>query len=111
MKSESGESEEQEEQDEDEDEDEIDHHTEESARNVRRSPRRTAGVRWNQNVKHPSERGSVRGSTTKTHPYRKSSMISGDLDDGMERALRSWNKFRFVQAGWFTAREAISFVE
>jgi hypothetical protein len=29
----------------------------------------------------------------------------------MEKALKAWNKFRFVKAGWFTAREAISFVE
>lgn len=31
--------------------------------------------------------------------------------DGMEKAIRVWNKFRFVKAGWFTAREAIQYVE
>ncbi|RPA92676.1 hypothetical protein L873DRAFT_155934 [Choiromyces venosus 120613-1] len=31
--------------------------------------------------------------------------------DGLDKALRAWNKFRFVKAGWFTAREAIQYVE
>jgi len=31
--------------------------------------------------------------------------------DGLEKAIRVWNKFRFVKAGWFTASEAIQYVE
>jgi hypothetical protein len=32
-------------------------------------------------------------------------------DDGTDKAIRAWNKFRFVKAGWFGAREAIGYVE
>lgn len=31
--------------------------------------------------------------------------------EAMEKSIRAWNKFRFVKAGWFTAREAIGYVE
>ena len=31
--------------------------------------------------------------------------------DGLDKAIRVWNQFRFVKAGWFTAREAIQYVE
>lgn len=31
--------------------------------------------------------------------------------EGMEKSIRAWNKFRFVKGGWFTAREAIGYVE
>lgn len=31
--------------------------------------------------------------------------------EGMEKCIRAWNQFRFVRAGWFTAREAIGYVE
>jgi hypothetical protein len=33
------------------------------------------------------------------------------VDDGTDKALKAWNKFRFVRAGWFSAREAMTFVE
>ncbi|KAL7271788.1 zinc finger transcriptional activator [Rhizina undulata] len=47
--------------------------------------------------------GFHRGMSTST-------VHEGDKE-GMEKALRAWNKFRFVKAGWFTAREAVQFVE
>lgn len=31
--------------------------------------------------------------------------------EAMEKSIRAWNKFRFVKAGWFTAREAIGYVD
>lgn len=31
--------------------------------------------------------------------------------EAVEKSIRAWNKFRFVKAGWFTAREAIGYVE
>ncbi|KAL2889712.1 Transcriptional activator ARO80 [Ceratocystis lukuohia] len=31
--------------------------------------------------------------------------------DGMERALKAWGRFRFVRAGWFTAQEAIAYID
>jgi hypothetical protein len=34
-----------------------------------------------------------------------------DQSDGLQNALRAWSNFRFVKAGWFTAREAVSYIE
>ncbi|KAH0558433.1 hypothetical protein GP486_004912 [Trichoglossum hirsutum] len=34
-----------------------------------------------------------------------------DRNDGLQNALRAWSNFRFVKAGWFTAREAVSYIE
>jgi hypothetical protein len=34
-----------------------------------------------------------------------------DRSSGLQDALRAWSKFRFVKAGWFTAREAVSYIE
>ncbi|KAI9786393.1 MAG: hypothetical protein M1839_006853 [Geoglossum umbratile] len=34
-----------------------------------------------------------------------------DQSSGLRDALGAWSKFRFVRAGWFTAREAISYIE
>jgi hypothetical protein len=34
-----------------------------------------------------------------------------DQSDELQIALRAWSKFRFVRAGWFTAREAVSYIE
>lgn len=59
-------------------------------------------------------------SHTTSHLHRRSnsgvSPKSGSerlplRDDGTEKAIRAWNKFRFVKAGWFGAREAIGYVE
>lgn len=98
-------------QDDDQEDSHPEPRTEDSSRTSDAPPRRPNGVRFNSTSKY-SDRGSNRGSTTRSHPYRKMSMVSpSDMDDGIEKALRAWNKFRFVQAGWFTAREAISFVE
>jgi hypothetical protein len=30
---------------------------------------------------------------------------------GYSEALRAWARFRFVRAGWFTAQEAIEYVD
>lgn len=40
-------------------------------------------------------------------------LTRGDLaaDPGYAEALRAWARFRFVRAGWFTAQEAIDYVE
>jgi hypothetical protein len=32
-------------------------------------------------------------------------------DPGYAEALKAWARFRFVRAGWFTAQEAIDYVE
>ena len=32
-------------------------------------------------------------------------------DPGYAEALKAWGRFRFVRAGWFTAQEAIDYVE
>lgn len=49
-------------------------------------------------------------------PYPARSLSISTIQDPMEReamekSIRAWNKFRFVKAGWFTAREAIGYVE
>ena len=35
---------------------------------------------------------------------------TGDEDE-LKDALRSWSRFRFVRAGWFTAAEAVSYID
>lgn len=48
-------------------------------------------------------------------PHVRSLSISTTQDpterEAMEKTIRAWNKFRFVKSGWFTAREAIGYVE
>lgn len=34
-----------------------------------------------------------------------------DNDPGYAEALKAWARFRFVRAGWFTAQEAIDYVD
>jgi hypothetical protein len=57
----------------------------------------------------------LRNSTTSPPmgPARSLSISTGTNHEpeGIDKALRMWNKFRFVKAGWFTAREAIDYVE
>lgn len=92
--------------------------------------------RWDRNVRFsasvsegtPTTAGKS-ASTTGSHPMKPShqrnssgsvvspgsvqratGMLDAD-DEGLKRALRSWNKFRFVKAGWFTAREAVDFMQ
>lgn len=50
------------------------------------------------------------GSVVSPGSVQKSAVVDSD-EEGLKRALRSWNKFRFVKAGWFTAREAVDFME
>lgn len=60
------------------------------------------------------------GSTSTVSPgmraYPARSLSISTIQDptereAMEKSIRAWNKFRFVKAGWFTAREAIGYVE
>jgi hypothetical protein len=38
--------------------------------------------------------------------------ISVSVDTaGYNAALKAWSRFRFVRAGWFTAKEAIDYIE
>lgn len=32
-------------------------------------------------------------------------------DPGQNEALKAWARFRFVRAGWFTAQEAIDYID
>ncbi len=32
-------------------------------------------------------------------------------ETGYSEALKAWTRFRFVRAGWFTAQEAIEYIE
>lgn len=32
-------------------------------------------------------------------------------DAGYKEAIKSWSRFRFVRAGWFTPAEAIDYIE
>ncbi|KAI5776291.1 hypothetical protein EDC01DRAFT_486051 [Geopyxis carbonaria] len=90
---------------------------------VRHSPTHAPSVRWGQSTVFGSKPGDgTSGSRPSSAHARKGSMgvsprtqnmprSQGGVDLGMEKALRSWKKFRFVKAGWFTAREAVDFVE
>lgn len=33
------------------------------------------------------------------------------VDDGFELALKAWARFRFVRAGWFTAKEGLDYID
>ena len=33
------------------------------------------------------------------------------VDQGYKDAIKSWSRFRFVRAGWFTPQEAIDYIE
>lgn len=41
----------------------------------------------------------------------KSSIHGGDDREGMQVAIKAWGKSRFVKSGWFTAKEAIGYVD
>lgn len=44
-----------------------------------------------------------------TSPYANG---NGNNDNtGFEQAVRAWSRFRFVRAGWFTAREGIAYID
>lgn len=93
---------------------------------MHRSPLAIPGGRYDRAVRFSSI-SEGKTSSTGSHPRplhrRKASTVVSPLahgerpttsdgdDDGLRRAINSWNKFRFVKAGWFTAREAISFME
>ncbi|KAF8423473.1 hypothetical protein BGX38DRAFT_1048964, partial [Terfezia claveryi] len=47
----------------------------------------------------------------KSSASEKSSIHGGDDRDGMQAALKAWGKSRFVKSGWFTAKEAIGYVD
>lgn len=44
-------------------------------------------------------------------------IINGEMDSerpdtpGLQSAMKAWAKFRFIRAGWFSAREAIAYIE
>jgi hypothetical protein len=63
----------------------------------------------------PTESGGGGSSSFTSSHARRGSNVSPRApptpDSGMEKALKAWNKFRFVKAGWFTAREAIGYME
>ncbi|KAA8895872.1 hypothetical protein FN846DRAFT_995140 [Sphaerosporella brunnea] len=73
-------------------------------------------LRWGQSSVRFASTAAEGGSSHASSHARKSSVISPKtavppIDNGIEKAMRAWNKFRFVKAGWFTAREAIEYVE
>jgi hypothetical protein len=89
-----------------------------------------ASVRFSSNTDEPATAGSshasshVRrraGSNVTMSPGMASrpgtarslsiSTIHESDREGLDKSIRAWNKFRFVKAGWFTAREAIAYVE
>lgn len=101
---------------------------------IHNSPAHIPPARWNQSVQFASmldsdsiAGGSNNNSYSSSHPRRKSISHASPKthgtprnhqhrplnanDEGTEKALKAWNKFRFVKAGWFSAREAISYVE
>ncbi|KAL8674981.1 MAG: hypothetical protein Q9168_000575 [Polycauliona sp. 1 TL-2023] len=61
---------------------------------------------------------SVRPISLRNHRENIDPAISGGRrsqhpveDPGLVEALRAWSRLRFVRAGWFTAREAIAYLD
>ncbi|TGZ82515.1 hypothetical protein EX30DRAFT_354598 [Ascodesmis nigricans] len=97
-----------------------------SSGTMHRSPMAIPGGRYDRAVRF-SSMSDGKTSSTGSHPRplhrRKASTVVSPLaqgerpgtvdsdDDGIGHAINAWNKFRFVKAGWFTAREAIGFME
>ncbi|KAL8839872.1 MAG: hypothetical protein Q9170_001552 [Blastenia crenularia] len=74
----------------------------------------------------PSSRSADHGSLTRINPPVSRQQRSGNIDPAigggsdphhqlesveMAEAIRTWSRLRFVRAGWFTAREAISYID
>ena len=67
----------------------------------------------------PLPRRDVRDSrSTDTRSARMEQAIDPALtrrnlanDPGYMDAVKAWNRFRFVRAGWFTAQEAIEYID
>lgn len=59
----------------------------------------------------PSHQRNPSGSVVSPGSVQRVAVVVDADDEGLKRALRSWNKFRFVKAGWFTAREAVDFMQ
>lgn len=96
-----------------------------NASSIVNSPAQALPGRWNpqqQSVHFAESETTNSSSYSSSHPQSRKSGShvspktggtprSQPSDEGIEKALRAWNKFRFVKAGWFTAREAMGFVE
>lgn len=101
-----------------------------ASRTVQAAARSGANVRFSRLASPPDQSagGSLSSSNTRRRagststvspgmrPYPVRSLSISTIQDptereGMEKSIRAWNKFRFVKAGWFTAREAIGYVE
>ena len=76
------------------------------------------------NLKSPSTTFESPGSTNPSHHRTLSNTMtpSNMIDPSMaldneqanaeyQSALRAWSRMRFVRAGWFTAHEAIDYIE
>lgn len=69
-----------------------------------------------QAVDEPNVRARSRGPSMSVRPEQQP--VDPNLDrptlsaqPGYEDALRAWSRFRFVRAGWFTAQEAIEYID
>lgn len=103
------------------------HHPHHHNHHLQSPIRTTGGVRFSSMATEGNGNDIAGGSSfASSHAYRRNSTTSPGMvparslsistgtiheAEGIEKALRVWNKFRFVKAGWFTAREAIDYVE
>lgn len=46
-----------------------------------------------------------------TRPYTGMGLVMSSLSDVDDQVLDIWDKFRFVRQGWFTAQEAVTFID
>lgn len=77
-------------------------------------PDQSAGSLSSSNTRRRAGSTSTVSPGMRAYPVRSLSIstIQDPMErEGMEKSIRAWNKFRFVKAGWFTAREAIGYVE
>jgi hypothetical protein len=57
----------------------------------------------------------IRKDVKRTEPATAAEEVNDGInrmrDAGYKDALKAWARFRFVRAGWFTAAEAIEYIE
>ena len=74
--------------------------------------RGSQGQQWPQHpLSQPANTKNRTSFSQRSVASEKSSTHGGDDREGMQAALKAWGKSRFVKSGWFTAKEAIGYVD
>lgn len=61
---------------------------------------------------NPSQHRTVSSTMTPSTMIDPAMVLdNGQTDAGYKNALKSWSRMRFVRAGWFTAHEAMDYID